>query len=492
MKNTNRLAGVLLHITSLPGPADNGEFGEAAFEFIDFLEACGIKMWQVLPLGPTMSDLSPYQSASAYAGNPELISITELIKNTWFYEEEFQQFIAASPLDRKIKSTCLKFAYAQFYANANDDELAEFEQFSSVRSDWLDDYALYAALKNNFENKSWIDWPAAFRDGNRSALEVAEKEHRAEIEYIKFVQFIFFQQWAQVKRYANSKHIKIFGDLPLFVSHDSADVWMNKELFKLDGEGKLLYVAGVPPDYFSETGQRWGNPVYDWVAHEVDGFSWWIKRLENQFELFDYVRIDHFRGLESYWEIPADHETALKGYWVEAPGKKMLSALENHFGQQLPLIAEDLGLITDEVIALKDAFHLPGMKILQFAFGGESDNPYLPHNHEVDSVVYTGTHDNNTTLGWFNSLSDDVRKQVYDYYGQNNESMPWLLVRSAYASVANTVVLPFQDLIGLDEAGRMNVPGTVEGNWLWRFEWKELNQPRMIEYVNMLNDLYDR
>ncbi|MDH5259723.1 MAG: 4-alpha-glucanotransferase, partial [Gammaproteobacteria bacterium] len=360
---------------------------------------------------------------------------------------------------------------------------------------WLHEYALYAAIKNNFENKSWVDWPKELRNRNDSALAIAREEYFTEIEYVKFVQFIFHQQWMALKQYANSKEIKVFGDLPLFVSHDSADVWADKQLFKLDGEGQLLFVAGVPPDYFSETGQRWGNPVYDWVSHEADSFNWWIKRLENQFELFDYVRIDHFRGLESYWEIPAEHETALQGYWVTAPGKKMLSAVEKHFGlhsgKKLPLIAEDLGVITDDVVALKEDFQLPGMKILQFAFGGDSSNPYLPHNHEIDSVVYTGTHDNNTTLGWFNELSDEDKSHVYRYY-ESNESMPWLLMRSAYASVANIVVLPMQDLMGLDVKGRMNVPGTAEGNWLWRFEWKDLDKPAVIKYMNILNGLYGR
>lgn len=494
MSNSKRSAGVLLHITSLPGSNKNGEFGENAFRFIDFLEMGGVKVWQVLPLGPTMSDLSPYQSSSAYAGNPDLISVDELGKNYWFSEDDFSQFLIDSALETQSesKSSWLKYAYARFNTYATKVELSEFEQFSIDRSDWLDGYALYVALKAEFGNKSWVDWPTKLRDYNQAALKKAAEKHAEEIAYIKFVQFIFFQQWTQIKRYANSKHIKIFGDLPLFVSHDSADVWANKELFKLDGEGQPLFVAGVPPDYFSETGQRWGNPVYDWVSHEVDSFSWWIKRLENQFELFDYVRIDHFRGLESYWEIPAEHETALQGYWVEALGQKMLLAVQNHFGQHLPLIAEDLGVITDDVVALKNAFQLPGMKILQFAFGGGADNPYLPHNHEIDSVAYTGTHDNNTTLGWFNGVSDGVRAHVYQYYGQTSESLPWLLVRSAYASVANMVIIPMQDLMGLDESGRMNIPGTVNGNWLWRFQWQELDQPKVTEYLNVLNVLYDR
>jgi len=508
LSREERIAGVLLHITSLPGSFENGELGKDAFQFVDFLESCGIKMWQVLPLGPTMSDLSPYQSTSAHAGNPKLISIDDLNHAHWFDKNQYSLFVDGLDLSLESdeistsdivqlslsdeKYRWLRFAYSQFSANASDVERSSLTQFVETQKDWLEDYALYAALKENYENTSWIEWPKELRDRNLAALKDARELHSAEIGYVNFVQFIFYQQWMSLKKYANSKNVKIFGDLPLFVSHDSADVWANKELFKLDGEGNLLFVAGVPPDYFSETGQRWGNPVYDWVSHEVDSFNWWIKRLENQFNLFDHVRIDHFRGLESYWEIPASHETALKGYWVQAPGKKMLEAVERHFGKKLPLIAEDLGVITDAVVALKDEFSLPGMKILQFAFGGGSDNPYLPHNHEVDSVVYTGTHDNNTTLGWFNELSDDVKAHIYHYYGESRESMPWLLIRSAYASVANMVVLPMQDLMGLDETGRMNVPGTVDGNWLWRFEWNDLNQPQVVEYLNGLNGLYER
>ena len=496
VSKSKRLAGVLLHITSLPGASDNGELGEDAYQFIDFLESCGIKLWQVLPLGPTMSDKSPYQSTSAHAGSAELISVDELNKHQWFIKDDIQHFIDASSDEPSIhideKSGWLKFAYYQFGLNASETESNEFKQFVTSQDYWLDEYALYAALKDKFENKSWVDWPAELRNRNDSALKDARETYASEIDSIKFVQFVFHQQWARLKQYANSKNIKMFGDLPLFVSHDSADVWANKELFKLDGEGRLLYVAGVPPDYFSETGQRWGNPVYDWVCHEVDSFKWWIERLEHQFDLFDYVRIDHFRGLESYWEIPADHETALKGRWVEAPGDKMLSAVERHFGRKLPLIAEDLGLITEEVNVLKNKFKLPGMKILQFAFGGEADNPYLPHNQEMNSVVYTGTHDNNTTLGWVNEQPDHVKAHVHRYYGQSHEGIPWLLMRSAYASVASMAIFPLQDLMGLDETGRMNVPGTAEGNWLWRFQWNELDQAGVAEYLNELNTLYDR
>ena len=497
LSNPNRVAGVLLHITSLPGPGDNGELGNDAFQFVDFLNQCGIGLWQVLPLGPTMSDKSPYQSTSAHAGNYELISISKLCENPWLDGSAYADYIAKDngpdkhdEYDEKI--SWLKFIFQQFKQNASEKSFSEFRSFEKEQDYWLDDYALYVTLKEKFNYRSWVDWPIEYRDRNKSRLDEIAFKSADQISFVKFVQFIFYQQWHELKEYANAKEIHIFGDLPLFVSHDSADVWAHKELFKLDGEGSLLFVAGVPPDYFSETGQRWGNPVYDWAAHEVDSFNWWINRLKHQFELFDYVRIDHFRGLEAYWEIPADHETALNGEWVKAPGEKMLTAVQQYFGIMLPLIAEDLGSITDEVLALKNQFHLPGMKILQFAFDGASDNPYLPHNHEQDSVVYTGTHDNNTTVGWFNALPENVRTNVYRYYGETHESMPWLLVRSTFASTANMAIVPLQDLMALDESGRMNVPGTVDGNWIWRFSWADLDKPRVEEYTRTLCDIYNR
>ena len=489
MIKPERMAGILLHITSLPGKGENGDFGEDAFQFVDFLEKSGIKLWQVLPLGPTMADLSPYQSTSAHAGNPALISIDLLSSYAWFDKTECSIEVDKT---QDAKSYWLKLAFEQFQKVADENFRADFRAFCEKQEYWLKDYALFVALKEQFENKSWVDWPVNYRNRDQVSLEQARKQYAQEIEFAKFVQFIFFSQWEKLRKYANSKNIRIFGDLPLFVSHDSADVWANKELFKLDGEGNLLYVAGVPPDYFSETGQRWGNPVYDWVSHEVEGFNWWIDRLKTQFELYDYVRIDHFRGLEGYWEIPADHETALNGKWVKSPGGKMLHAVAQRFGKSLPLIAEDLGSITDEVLALKNEFKLPGMKILQFAFGGSADNPYLPHHHEEASVVYTGTHDNNTTLGWFNALPEDVRAHVYRYYGLTHESMPWLLNRSAFASVACMAVLPMQDVMALDETARMNVPGTVEGNWSWRFQWDEIDKVKASEYLLSMCHLYDR
>jgi len=461
-------------------------------------------MWQVLPLGPTTSDLSPYQSSSAFAGNPRFISIDEIKKKPWCRAEEYADFVENTGLDNAKtgdeKANWLAFAYSQFKSHAavasNDNLLREFQCFCQDQEVWLEEYALYVVLKERFQGRSWVDWPVSLRDRKPHVLRGARRRYADEIQFVKFVQFVFFQQWMCLKKYANKRNIRIFGDLPLFVSHDSADVWVNRKLFKLDDDGQLIFVAGVPPDYFSETGQRWGNPVYDWVNHEAEDFAWWVQRLAHQFALFDDVRIDHFRGLESYWEIPAEHETALKGCWVSAPGRKMLSAVKAYFSLQcgidnLPLVAEDLGLITAEVNALKAAFGLPGMKILQFAFGGDSSNPYLPHNHEVNSVVYTGTHDNNTTLGWFNGLDEQLKSHIYRYF-DSHESMPWLLIRSAYASVADIVVVPMQDLMGLGEEGRMNIPGTTQGNWLWRFQWQELDEPRVIEYVNTLNALYGR
>lgn len=491
--NADRVAGVLLPISSLPGGKFNGELGKDAFQFVDFLADSGLKIWQVLPLGPVMSDKSPYQSTSAHAGNFELISIDTLHNYEWVDQYALQQYSTSiSHNSADSKHQLLMFLFKQFSIFAKDETRSEYIRFISDKAYWLDEYALYAAIKKKYENKSWIEWPLEVRERKVKCLESITEELSDSINYVKFVQFIFYIQWQDVKKYSNQKGIKIFGDLPLFVSHDSADVWSKKSLFKLDSNGQPNCVAGVPPDYFSETGQRWGNPVYDWKNHEADNFNWWINRLKTQFDLFDIVRIDHFRGLASYWEIPVECETALEGEWVLAPGEKMLSTVEVYFGKRLPLVAEDLGLITEQVTQLKDKFNFPGMKILQFAFGGAADNPYFPHNHVTNCVVYTGTHDNNTTLGWFNGLSEDAKKNVYEYFGNSNETMPTLLVRSAFASVASTVIIPLQDLLALDEQGRMNVPGTAEGNWLWRFNWDELDISKVTADLKDLCRLYDR
>ncbi len=456
-----RRAGILLHPTSLP----SGELGADAYRFVDFLAAAGISVWQVLPLGPTHEDRSPYQCMSTHAGSELLVNLALLVEWGWLTEQD----IAA----KDDHATALRTA-RQAFAHAPAAAQRGYQSFLTGHNHWLDDYALYRALRAQHQGMAWWEWPVAVRDRSDSALAQARVDLDEAIEQIRFEQFLFFRQWEALRHYANTKGVLLFGDLPIFVAHDSADVWAQREYFAIDAHGKLLTVAGVPPDYFSATGQRWGNPHYRWERMQDDGFAWWLTRLRTQLELYDLVRIDHFRGFEAYWEIPAEEETAINGRWVQAPGEAFFATLHRHF-DPLPLIAEDLGVITHEVDALRRKYHLPGMKILQFAFEGGPDNPYLPHRHERNSVVYTGTHDNDTTLGWFDSLSDELRAHVLDYLGAGAERpMPLPLMRAALASVACLAMLPMQDVLELGEGHRMNTPGTTKGNWTWRFAWDQL------------------
>lgn len=469
---SRRRAGVLLHPTSLPGGIGGGDLGPDAYRFVDFLAAGGVSVWQMLPLVPTHGDLSPYQGLSVHAGNPLLISLSLLREWGWLSEG------AAPPegddfIDYRL--AMLKQAHQGFLAQADAGAREELKQFISRNSHWLQDYALFQAIRQSQGHGHWLDWPEALRDRAPEALAQAERELADSIEHIRFEQFVFFRQWRMLHDYARRHGVFLFGDMPIFVAHDSAEVWAHREYFTLDSHGRAEVVAGVPPDYFSETGQRWGNPHYRWERMRADGFSWWKQRMATQLSMFDWVRIDHFRGFESSWEIPAAEETAINGHWVEAPGDELFEALHQEF-DPLPLVAEDLGTITPEVEALRKKYALPGMKILQFAFGGDADNPYLPHNQTVDSVVYTGTHDNDTTLGWYDALPAETRNHVDDYLGYPAEAMPWPLIRTALASVACLAIVPMQDLLKLDGAHRMNTPGTQAGdNWRWRFEWEQVD-----------------
>jgi 4-alpha-glucanotransferase len=469
---SRRRAGVLLHPTSLPGGIGGGDLGPDAYRFVDFLAAGGVSVWQMLPLVPTHGDLSPYQGLSVHAGNPLLISLSLLREWGWLSEG------AAPPegddfIDYRL--AMLKQAHQGFLAQADAGARDELKQFISRNSHWLQDYALFQAIRQSQGHGHWLDWPEALRDRAPEALAQAETKLADSIEHIRFEQFVFFRQWRLLHDYARRHGVFLFGDMPIFVAHDSAEVWAHREYFTLDSHGRAEVVAGVPPDYFSETGQRWGNPHYRWERMHADGFSWWKQRMATQLSMFDWVRIDHFRGFESSWEIPAAEETAINGHWVEAPGDELFEALHQEF-DPLPLVAEDLGTITPEVEALRKKYALPGMKILQFAFGGDADNPYLPHNQTVDSVVYTGTHDNDTTLGWYDALPAETRNHVDDYLGYPAEAMPWPLIRTALASVACLAIVPMQDLLKLDGAHRMNTPGTQAGdNWRWRFEWGQVD-----------------
>ena len=482
-----RRSGVLLHPTSLPGGPGNGDLGPDAYRFADFLAEAGFSVWQTLPLGPTHEDGSPYNSLSAHAGNPGLVALEPLVEAGWL-GEDCREGNPGSP--GAFRRGCLERAHAGFRRLAGEEEKAELEDFRAEQDHWLEDFALFMALREEHQ-LPWWEWPVPIRDREPEALERARERHASEIAFHRFVQWCFARQWGQLKAYANGLGIRLFGDLPIFVARDSAEVWANRDWFALEPQGQPETVAGVPPDYFSETGQYWGNPHYRWDRLAEDGYRWWIERMRSQLSLFDWVRIDHFRGFEAYWEIPYD-APATEGRWVPGPGDGFFAALEEALGD-LPLVAEDLGVITPEVTALRQRFGMPGMKVLQFAFGGGADNPFLPHNQRPDYIVYTGTHDNNTTLGWWREeIPEEVRERVRDYLGHPGEAMPWPLIRTALASVAQVAVIPMQDLLGLGAEARMNTPATVEGNWGWRLKGWEQVPGGLAASLRRVNELYGR
>lgn len=465
-----RRAGVLCHISSLPSNTASGDLGTEAFRFVDFLQEIGATIWQTLPLNMTHADGSPYQCLSAHAGNPEFISLDALFEKEWLSTNIL--------VDKTLtKQQLLNLAYKNYLANIDASTNQYFDQFCIEQAFWLDDFALFLALREHFNHTGWFQWDEAYKNRDEATLKSANLLLAQEINAIKFTQYLFFSQWLALKAYATSKNVVLFGDIPIFVSYDSADVWCNPHLFKLDADQHMTVVAGVPPDYFSATGQRWGNPHYKWEAMQADGFAWWLRRMQTQNALFDMVRIDHFRGFEAAWEIPATDETAINGYWVHAPGDALLGAIKQAF-PNITLIAEDLGVITPEVSTLRDKYALPGMKILQFAFGGQDDNPYLPHNTEENSVVYTGTHDNDTSLGWYQSSNEFERhyfeQYVAGYAADTSLKMPFSLVSMALSSKAQLAIIPMQDILELGTEHRMNIPGTALDNWRWRFEWKQL------------------
>lgn len=468
-----RRSGILLHPTSLPGRQAQGDLGAEAYRFIEFLVAAGQTVWQMLPLGPTHDNLSPYQCLSVHAGNPRLISLDWLVDQGWLdgavlaapdAGDTTRLYAAGGPLD---------LARQGFRQRGGREAHEAFEAFLQAANHWLEDYALFLALRRQHDHADWTRWSPPLRDRDKNALGRARMQHGEFIDLVRFEQFLFHRQWAALKEFANQRGVLLFGDMPIFVAHDSVDVWVNRELFKLDEQGQPDVVAGVPPDYFSATGQRWGNPHYRWERMEEDGYDWWLRRIEHQLGMFDLVRIDHFRGFEAYWEIPAADPDARGGYWVEGPREKFFDALLARLGK-LPLVAEDLGYITPEVHALRERYGFPGMSILQFAFDGSATNPYLPHNHQRDTVVYTGTHDNDTTLGWYQALEPAQQAFMREYLGRPEEPMPWPLIRSAMASVAGMAIVPMQDVLELGGEHRMNTPGTPAGNWTWRFDWEQL------------------
>jgi 4-alpha-glucanotransferase len=488
-----RRSGILLHPTSLPGPDGIGSLGEEAFRFVELLAAAGQSLWQILPLGPPGCGNSPYSCFSAFAGNPLLIDLRLLAADGDLEVGELQPLPSAERIDfaavTSSKFALLKKAAARFFATAEQARKEEFWRFCDATF-WLQDYALFSALKRHFKGKGWNRWPEELRNRERSACEQYAELLGSDIGLHKYLQWQFSRQWQRLKRHANERGLLVFGDAPIFVAHDSADVWCNQHLFMLAGDGSPLAVAGVPPDYFSKTGQRWGNPLYKWDALAADDYGWWGARIRNDLALYDMLRIDHFRGFEAFWEIPAGEKTAVNGRWVKGPGAALFERLQSLCGT-LPIIAEDLGVITPEVEMLRDRFAFPGMKILQFAFGGGAGNGYLPHNHIPGSVVYTGTHDNDTTAGWFAALPREIREQICIYLRCQPAEAPWQLVRAALASVARYAVIPMQDLLGLDSSARMNIPGVAEGNWGWRLP-PDYEQGDYFDQLRELTVMYNR
>jgi len=476
MTMLQRGSGVLCHITSLPSPYGIGDLGPGAYAFTDFLAASRQKIWQILPLNPTdlASDNSPYHSCSAFAFNPLLISPDLLIEDgllTWSDVESIPDFAKERvEFDRVIpfKKKILSVAYERFKERSDTQE---FESFCAEHSFWLDDYALFVTLKSGFQGLPWNKWPPEIKRRHTAALKSAQTRYHDEVQRELFHQYIFWKQWRRLKRYCYGKGIQIIGDMPIYVVHDSSDLWTRPELFQLDGNGRPSVLAGVPPDYFSQTGQLWGNPLYRWDRMKKTRFDWWIGRVAHNLSLYDWVRIDHFRGFVGYWEIPAKEKTAVKGRWVKAPALDFFTTLKKRF-RTLPLIAEDLGIITPDVKEIMILFGFPGMKVLLFAFGDDNpDHPYLPHTYEKNCIAYTGTHDNNTVKGWFQmEAKPEERKRLFQYIGRTatDDDVHWELIKLGAVSEANNFIVPVQDIVGLGEEARMNRPATKQGNWRWR------------------------
>lgn len=497
-----RAGGILLHPTSLPGKFGIGDLGAEAYKFIDFLADAKQTYWQVLPLGPTGYGDSPYQSFSAFAGNTLLISPDKIVEDGFLSEEDLKD-VPDLPTEKVDYGKVLNYKNALFkkafenFRKTDDQSVADaFHSFCDSNAFWLEDYALFRAIKLAKNHSSWQEWDASLKLREEDALREVRADLDDEVFAQKFYQFLFFKQWEELKDYARQKKVRIVGDIPIFISLDSADVWCNPSQFKLNEDGSPKVVAGVPPDYFSEDGQLWGNPIYNWEQMRQDGFRWWIDRVRHALKLVDIVRVDHFRGFAAAWEVPGGDETAKNGNWVNVPGKDLFYALENAIGD-LPFWAEDLGVITPDVEELRDTFGFPGMKILQYAFSGDAKNHDLPHNYIRNCVVYTGTHDNDTTVGWFNSQMDETsevskeREFCLKYLKTDGREIHWDLIRAAWASVANSAIVPMQDLLGLDNEARMNLPASTSGNWNWRCRESDFSQ-EISERLLDLTETYGR
>lgn len=493
-----RASGILLHPTSLPGRFGIGELGPEAYRFVDFLANTRQQLWQVLPLGPTGHGNSPYLCYSAMAGNPLLISLEELCNRSLLYPDELHALEHFSPhqidFDRVIpvKTELLRRAAGRFDEVASDEDRAALAQFSEECHFWVDEFAFFMALKDAHGGAGWTEWPEAIARREPEAMAEWREKLASDIFTHKFLQFEFHRQWQALRQYARDRQIQIIGDIPIYVAHDSVDVWAYPDNFMLDEDTLApALMAGVPPDYFSETGQLWGNPTYNWEVLKERGFNWWIQRINALLGYVDIIRVDHFRGLQAFWGVPAGETTAINGEWIEAPGKELFETVRQTFGT-LPVMAEDLGMITPDVEALRDEFEFPGMKILHFAFGGGSDNPYLPFNYVENSVVYTGTHDNDTTLGWFDKMPDYERDRLQHYLGCiSPEGIHWSLIRLALLSVANQAITPLQDVLGYGSDCRMNTPGQSDGNWGWRYEAEALTDD-LRDRLRSLTELSNR
>ncbi len=500
-----RTSGILLHLTSLPGNHGIGDLGPGAYRFLDFLSASGQSCWQFLPTGPTSTafDNSPYMCRSVFAGNPLLINLDMLVNDKYLSDKDLKDGLAFSEYAVEyekvttFKKAALNKAFSSFIKTGPS---SDFEMFCRKHKNWLDDYALFMSFRKMFDSKPWYEWPDYAARRNSKALSRFSVQHADKILYYKFVQFVFFSQWQKVYDYAHAKNIYLIGDIPIYVALDSADVWTNQELFKIDPQTlEPLQVAGVPPDYFSETGQRWGNPVYKWKTDngKINQrlYDWWLARFRLIFSMMDMVKIDHFRGFEAFWEIPAQEKTAIKGKWVKGPGKSFFTSIKAKL-KELPIIAEDLGVITPPVEKIRDQLGFPGMRVLQFAFESDEKNPYLPHNFEQrNTLVYTGTHDNNTTLGWFmgDKLSESTRDRIRKYLNSYDDSrISWEFTRLAMSSIAALAIIPLQDILGFGEDCQMNRPGTQSGNWRWRCAPRFLNEDveqRLLDMTVIYNRL---
>ncbi len=496
-----RASGVLLHPTSLAGDFGVGSFGEDARAFIDFLAETRMRYWQICPLGPTGYGDSPYQTFSAFAGNPYLIDLLELCERKIIPSDALGPllFLPSDHTDYGALYTVkwpILFEVCRAFRKIPADRhpYGNFEEFKDENAYWLESYAYFHALKQHFEGAPWYEWPAEFRTFADARKNASDDGILERIEHHRILQYLFFGQWKKLKRYANHRNVRIIGDMPIFASFDSADVWAHPEIFRIDPRsGRAIEVAGVPPDYFSNTGQMWGNPLYDWKALKRSGFEWWIERFRVNFSLCDVVRIDHFRGFHDYWAIPHDAPDARSGKWEKGPGLGFFKAVKDAF-PKAKMIAEDLGDLSEGVHELRKHTGLPGMAIFQFAFGGESDNLYLPHHHSKNCVVYPGTHDNNTTIGWYRRAGEPTKDHVRRYLRVSGEEINWDLIRAAYRSPARLAVIPMQDLMSLGEGARMNTPGAAEGNWKWRYRHSQLEalRKRSSGYLNELAELYDR